>query len=132
MLKMDESEENYWITIRYERIPDFCFKCGRIFHVAKECTEAKDNMETNKERFEFGAWMKFQGFPILSKDPEISKSKEEEMDNKNSKEDKSERNDGRRNEGFGVDLNMGSSMAGSSEMTERRGKEIDIMQIMEE
>lgn len=57
MLKIDETGEQLWITIRYERIPDFCFHCGIIGHVAKECIKACVNKEEN--HFEFGSWMKF-------------------------------------------------------------------------
>lgn len=68
MLKTDGIKEAYWITIRYGRILDFCFQCGKIGHVAKECMENKSSQEVNnKNKFEFGSWMKFQGFPCHPK-----------------------------------------------------------------
>lgn len=41
MVNTEESSESCWVTIRYERIPEFCFLYGKIGHVVKECAERK-------------------------------------------------------------------------------------------
>lgn len=61
MLKAIGIEGDYWITMRYERLPDLCFGCGRIGHAVKECAERTNNETLNKDKHEFGAWLKFQG-----------------------------------------------------------------------
>lgn len=61
MLKAPEIEGDYWITIRYERLPEFCFNCGCIGHVIKECLMIEGNSEPDWSNMEFGGWLKFQG-----------------------------------------------------------------------
>lgn len=47
MLKADGIEGEYWITIKYEKLSELCFNCGRIRHMAKECSdlEGKDELD---------------------------------------------------------------------------------------
>lgn len=37
-----------WIDIKYERMPIFCFTCGRIGHVDKDCGDIS---------YTFGEWL---------------------------------------------------------------------------
>lgn len=62
MLKDEDLNAKCWITIRYERLPDFCFKCGRIGHGARECKHEDVERMSSRDKFEFGAWLKFQGY----------------------------------------------------------------------
>lgn len=37
-----------WIPVTYERLPDFCYYCGRLGHVVQECRS--DGAEASAER----------------------------------------------------------------------------------
>ncbi|TXG70163.1 hypothetical protein EZV62_005098 [Acer yangbiense] len=41
-LKLDKSNNIVVVGLKYERLPDFCFACGKIGHVLKECSDDED------------------------------------------------------------------------------------------
>ncbi|XP_042952219.1 uncharacterized protein LOC122289299 [Carya illinoinensis] len=43
-----------WVFFKYERLPNFCFKCGVIKHDQKGCNEAS----TSKDKLQYGSWMR--------------------------------------------------------------------------
>ncbi|KAL3532282.1 hypothetical protein ACH5RR_005803 [Cinchona calisaya] len=47
---------NRWIEFRYEKCPDFCYKCGVIGHNEKGCTNILTNVQSNL--IKFGSWLK--------------------------------------------------------------------------
>lgn len=51
-----------WVQIAYERLPIFCYWCGRIGHSQKECGEITDEeyeeISKNKLEMPFGEWMR--------------------------------------------------------------------------
>ncbi|XP_030940140.1 uncharacterized protein LOC115965077 [Quercus lobata] len=54
-----EGGEQRWITFKYERLPNFCYKCGLLNHGVKDCKEENGsgaNMEHNN--LQYGAWMR--------------------------------------------------------------------------
>ncbi|TXG61726.1 hypothetical protein EZV62_013089 [Acer yangbiense] len=61
-LKLGKTEDIVVVGLKYERLPDFCFVCGRIGHVVKECTDelarlgALDGTATR-----FGQWLRAPG-----------------------------------------------------------------------
>lgn len=47
-VKTGSMAEKKWIPITYEKLPDFCYYCGRLGHVVHECHE--EGVERSKER----------------------------------------------------------------------------------
>ena len=48
-----------WVSFRYERLPVFCYWCGRLTHDAKECDiwlRSKGTLRTQQQPF--GAWLR--------------------------------------------------------------------------
>jgi hypothetical protein len=44
--------ESVWVTFKYEKLPAFCFKCGRILHETRGCPTSSAKRANHKE----GAW----------------------------------------------------------------------------
>ncbi|WJX41610.1 hypothetical protein P8452_28938 [Trifolium repens] len=62
------------VYFKYERLPNFCFVCGRIGHQLKECDEAGDLEEAGYEDLEekelgFGPWLRASPLPKPSFEP---------------------------------------------------------------
>ncbi|KAK6158154.1 hypothetical protein DH2020_005468 [Rehmannia glutinosa] len=53
-VQVEQEKEEVIVLLVYERLPDYCYVCGRIGHVHKDCTEE----ETNKADLQFGPWLK--------------------------------------------------------------------------
>lgn len=50
----------FWIDLRYERLPSFCFECGVSGHVDKFCPIAIDKPLCDGDK-PFGVWMRAGG-----------------------------------------------------------------------
>ena len=50
-----EEEEDIPMRVMYERLPDFCFCCGRIGHQYRECAHYKSQ---SKDELAYGLWLK--------------------------------------------------------------------------
>ncbi|KAJ8422345.1 hypothetical protein Cgig2_006315 [Carnegiea gigantea] len=44
-----------WIKIKYVKLPKFCYRCGRLGHVVKECETTTDDVA--KEELQYGSWL---------------------------------------------------------------------------
>ncbi|GER41574.1 cellular nucleic acid-binding protein [Striga asiatica] len=53
-VRVENQADEVIILLVYERLPDFCYLCGRIGHVLKEC----EATEGNSENLPFGSWLK--------------------------------------------------------------------------
>ncbi|TXG64073.1 hypothetical protein EZV62_011067 [Acer yangbiense] len=58
-LKLDKSDNIVLVGLKYERLPQFCYACGIIGHVIKDCldTEAK-TAALSGSTTRFGSWMR--------------------------------------------------------------------------
>lgn len=107
MLRTNGICKDCWISIRYERLPDLCFNCGKIGHVAKDCYGDKNAERTQERNFEYGSWMKFQGFASYFKENYANKSNGDETEEAQ-KGDENTEGEKRQWEGLDVDLNQAS------------------------
>ncbi|KAG8367670.1 hypothetical protein BUALT_Bualt16G0097100 [Buddleja alternifolia] len=55
-----KSSANFLVEIQYERLSDFCFKCGRIGHKYNTCTKVSPEPDTSNfaSIFPFGPWLR--------------------------------------------------------------------------
>lgn len=47
-IKAGTMAEKKWIRVTYEKLPDFCYYCGRLGHVDQECEE--EGSDNNSKR----------------------------------------------------------------------------------
>jgi hypothetical protein len=48
----DEEVEGKWFDIKYERVPHFCFDCGRLVHLEEGCTAERVEVK------QWGEWLR--------------------------------------------------------------------------
>ena len=53
--KKRKEDERIWGRFEYEFLPDFCYTCGRLGHLDKDC---KTKLKRGQAA-EFGRWMKY-------------------------------------------------------------------------
>lgn len=55
----DDSGKPYWVDFRYEHLPIFCYRCGRVGHSGNECLEGRrSGGDPNISNDRFGSWMR--------------------------------------------------------------------------
>ncbi|XP_050259988.1 uncharacterized protein At4g02000-like [Quercus robur] len=53
-----EGGEQRWIAFKYERLPNFCYRCGLLSHGLKDCKEGNDNEDqVDLSKLQYGAWL---------------------------------------------------------------------------
>ena len=54
-----EGGESRWVNFKYERLPNFCYRCGLLNHALKECPEnGAEKKNTEGEMLQYGTWMR--------------------------------------------------------------------------
>ena len=53
-----EDKRRVWVEVKYEKVVDFCFVCGKMGHVMKNCERGILEMEKGEGRRRYGLWMK--------------------------------------------------------------------------
>jgi hypothetical protein len=58
ILSMEEGKKR-WAAFRYERLPNFCYRCGQLDHAEKDCEVGLRQRNTKTpEEFQYGAWLR--------------------------------------------------------------------------
>lgn len=53
-----EGGEQRWIRFKYERLPNFCYRCGLLTHDLMDCAEASDKgNNTEQTTLQYGPWL---------------------------------------------------------------------------
>ena len=56
---LGEEGEDWWVRFKYERLPNFCYRCGLLEHDLKDCTQENGaDANGNRGELQYGAWMR--------------------------------------------------------------------------
>ena len=48
-----------WVHFKYERLPNFCYRCGLLEHDLKDCLEStKNDKEKERGDLQYGTWLR--------------------------------------------------------------------------
>ena len=53
-----EGGEQCWIAFKYERLPNFCYRCGMLSHGLRDCPEGKVEALSELPALQYGAWLR--------------------------------------------------------------------------
>ena len=53
-----EGGEQRWISFKYERLPNFCYRCGMLSHGLRDCPEGKVEALPEISALQYGAWLR--------------------------------------------------------------------------
>ncbi|KAK6144215.1 hypothetical protein DH2020_021035 [Rehmannia glutinosa] len=74
IIQLDKKFKNSTVYLKYERLPDFCFHCGIIGHVLKDCDDYVTKHGTDESQLQFGNWLRAANItnPFASNRPSSS------------------------------------------------------------
>ncbi|XP_023928142.1 uncharacterized protein LOC112039499 [Quercus suber] len=54
-----EDDKSRWVLFKYERLPNFCYKCGLLNHDLKDCPENLGPAKMqDTQNFQYGLWLR--------------------------------------------------------------------------
>jgi hypothetical protein len=61
------SGQSYWVSFRYEKLPDFCYRCGRVLHKPKGCPYRASRKDRHTEsQLAWGSWLRAEDYSCSS------------------------------------------------------------------
>ncbi|GLT71835.1 hypothetical protein SLA2020_438270 [Shorea laevis] len=54
-------DKSIWVMFKYEKLPNFCFNCGRIQHGARGCLRAGPQLSVSLTECQWGSWLRAEG-----------------------------------------------------------------------
>ena len=70
-VRLGKDGDVVWVDVRYERLPDFCFICGCLGHVLRDCLT--ENLADSTGNQAYGVWLKASSFLKSGFGAELSK-----------------------------------------------------------
>ena len=65
-----EGEEGRWVQLKYERLPNFCYRCGFLNHTFKDCSEPSEQTAVGgDEELQYRAWLRGEFVRRSNNDP---------------------------------------------------------------
>ena len=62
--------ESRWVNFKYERLPNFCYRCGLLSHALKDCPNQDECTNQNEnEDLQYEAWMRGERIRYLYETP---------------------------------------------------------------
>jgi hypothetical protein len=69
--KLHFQGKDIWVDYKYERLPNFCFVCGRIGHQMRDCEDLEDHdqedfSEAEEKDQNYGPWLRASPLPKIT------------------------------------------------------------------